>query len=273
MYLGKVKYKQELHEGQHEAIIAPEVWQQVQTLLIHNSRNGGADVRNQLGSLLRGLLRCRACDCAMFPAQTTRRTRRYRYYVCSHAQKHGWATCPSKSVPAAEMERFVIEQIRGLGQDQVFTADVLSQMTEVTTEDRAALRDRERLALQELRHTESEIRRLEATDERLGSDARRTARQTELQDRRTAASGRLQEIQQTRRDSEPVPADPETVEQALQAFDPVWNAMTPSEQQRVLKLLVQRVDYDGSTGQVDITFYPRGGESQAESCSEGEGDE
>ena len=72
---------------------------------------GGAPVRNQFGALLKGLLRCVPCDCAMTPTHTTKRgPSRYRYYVCSHAQKQGWRTCPSKSVPAGQIEEFVVDQ-------------------------------------------------------------------------------------------------------------------------------------------------------------------
>jgi hypothetical protein len=39
---------------------------------------------------------------------------RYRYYVCSQAQKRGWKTCPAPSVPAGEIERLVGEQIQRL---------------------------------------------------------------------------------------------------------------------------------------------------------------
>ena len=45
---------------------------------------------------------------------------------------------------------------------------------------------------------------------------------------------------------------------ALSAFDPVWGTLTPREQARVVQLLVERVDYDGSQGKVAITFYPTG---------------
>ncbi|MGN6547188.1 MAG: zinc ribbon domain-containing protein [Aureliella sp.] len=61
---------------------------------------GGADVRNKFGALLKGQLRCSACDCAISPSHTTKKkARRYRYYVCSSAQKRSWHTCPSKSMP------------------------------------------------------------------------------------------------------------------------------------------------------------------------------
>ncbi|MBA3480191.1 MAG: hypothetical protein H0T51_00115 [Pirellulales bacterium] len=41
-------------------------------------------------------------------------------------------------------------------------------------------------------------------------------------------------------------------------FDSVWDSLTPPEQVRVVQLLVERVDYDGATGKVSITFHPSG---------------
>jgi site-specific DNA recombinase len=37
-------------------------------------------------------------------------THRYRYYTCSSALKKGWRTCSSKSIPAAQIEEFVLGQ-------------------------------------------------------------------------------------------------------------------------------------------------------------------
>src|SRR5205823_9548197 len=107
------RYKDEVHDGDHAALVDPGVWQRVQAVLGRNGRTGGAPVRNRIGALLKGLLRCGPCDCAMTPTHTTRDgTRRYRYYVCCAAQKRGWDTCPSKSVPAAQIEQLVVSQIR-----------------------------------------------------------------------------------------------------------------------------------------------------------------
>ncbi len=117
-YIGKVRYKHEFHNGEHQAIVDPEVWQKVQETLQHHGRSRRAPARNKLGSFLKGLLRCVPCGCAMTPAHTQKGNRRYRYYICSGAQKRGWATCPSKSIPAREIEQFVIDQIRCYGQDR-----------------------------------------------------------------------------------------------------------------------------------------------------------
>jgi hypothetical protein len=110
-YSGQVRYKHEVHPGEQPAIVELGTWQEVQALLAANGRARAETRRTRSRALLQGLLHCRPCDCVMTPAQVTRGQRRYRYYTCSAAQRHGWHTCPSKSVPALALERFVLEQI------------------------------------------------------------------------------------------------------------------------------------------------------------------
>jgi hypothetical protein len=57
----------------------------------------------------------------MTARHSTKGTRRYRYYVCSAAQKRGWQTCPAPSVAAGAIERLVVEQLQGLGLDPALT--------------------------------------------------------------------------------------------------------------------------------------------------------
>ena len=89
VYIGKVKYKDEVHEGEHDAIVDAETFNQVQSLLQRNGRSGGRAVRNKHGALLRGLLRCAACECGMSHTYSAKGNRQYRYYVCTRAQQRG----------------------------------------------------------------------------------------------------------------------------------------------------------------------------------------
>jgi hypothetical protein len=45
--------------------------------------------------------------------------RLYRYYISQTVMKQGTEACPIKQIPAAEIERIVIEQIRSLLQPEV----------------------------------------------------------------------------------------------------------------------------------------------------------
>jgi site-specific DNA recombinase len=112
LYTGRVRYKDEVHDGEHPAIVDPAAFTRAQELLCRRGGGAGGPVQGGPGSLLRGLLRCVPCDRAMTPAHSAKGGRRYRYYTCSNAQRRGWDACPSKSVPAAEIERLVLERVR-----------------------------------------------------------------------------------------------------------------------------------------------------------------
>jgi site-specific DNA recombinase len=58
--------------------------------------------------------------------------------------------------------------------------------------------------------------------------------------------------------------DPDDLRTALAAFDPVWERLTSAEQARIVQLLIERIDYDGGTGRLDITFRPAGVRTLAE---------
>ncbi|MEO1916060.1 MAG: recombinase family protein [Myxococcales bacterium] len=65
IYIAKVKHKNELFNGEHEAIITPEVFHAVQTRLKQNGRTAGIYVRNKYGALLKGILWCKGCSRTM----------------------------------------------------------------------------------------------------------------------------------------------------------------------------------------------------------------
>jgi site-specific DNA recombinase len=111
-YLGHIRYRQEVHLGEHDAIVDPSTWQQVQTLLQAKRRH--QEARLPSGALLQRLLRCGACGCAMTSSHTSKGTRRYRYYVCRQAQKRGWHTCPAPSLAAGPIEELVVRHIQEL---------------------------------------------------------------------------------------------------------------------------------------------------------------
>ncbi|MCP3998943.1 MAG: recombinase family protein, partial [bacterium] len=117
LYVGRQKLGGETFPGDHEPIVTKKRFDQVQRLLTENRTSGGAGVRNRHGFLLRGLLRCSACDAAMVPTPTSKGARLYRYYTCRAAQKNGHGSCPTKSVNADKVEAFVVDQLRRIGAD------------------------------------------------------------------------------------------------------------------------------------------------------------
>jgi site-specific DNA recombinase len=258
-YMGKVRHKQAVYEGEHKAIVDNGVFEQVQAILRRNGATGGASVRNQFGALLKGILRCGPCGCAMSPTHTTRKgNRRYRYYVCSLAQKRGWSTCPSKSIPAGEVEAFVVDQIRCIGRDACLTADVLKQVQQ-QSQARSNQLEAEHLALtKDLASAHADLRKLVQARTTSDDNVPMANRLAEVQDRIACLEERQRQVHIQTQALQRDVLDEHEVRTALADFDPVWSALMPREQERVLRLLVESVTYDGAKGAIAIAFHSAG---------------
>jgi Recombinase zinc beta ribbon domain len=57
--------------------------------------------------------------------------RKYPYYVCRSAQQKGWATCPSKSLPAHAIEESVVGRIREQQIERIASGQPWEQMDRV----------------------------------------------------------------------------------------------------------------------------------------------
>jgi site-specific DNA recombinase len=264
-YAGKVRYKTEIHDGEHPGIVDPGMFQKVQNLLHRNGTTGGATVRNQFGAILKGLLKCTPCNCSMSPAHTTKKNRRYRYYVCTAAQKKGWDTCPSKSIPAEQIEKFVVEQIRGIGRDPALLREVLSQARVQHAARTAELEVEERGLARDLGAWHKEATRL-STQFKPGEDNGGLAgRLADLHERIAAAEGRVKQVRDQIKSVAGQLIGEADAARALSAFDPIWGTLTPREQARVVGL---RVAYDGAKGKVTVAFHAAGIKTLADELAE-----
>ena len=259
LYTGKVRYKDEVHDGEQPALVDPAVFRQAQHLLRRVDRSGGGPpARNRPGALLRGLLRCVPCGCAMTPAHSAKGVRRYRYYTCTRAQKRGWDACPSKSVPADEIERLVLERIRSVGRNPALLRELLAQASADGQSRSADLESEQRGLEHDLTGWQTEVRHL-SLHIRPGEDNNPVvARLAELQERIGLVEGRVRKVREQMQAIRERMLGEDEAATALSLFDPLWGTLTPAEQARAVGLLVERVDYDGAKGKVTISFHPMG---------------
>jgi len=136
VYVGKIEFGGEVYDGEHEAIVDPEIWQRVQDRLHFNGRTGGRQVRNKYGAVLKGILRCASCDAGMVHTYTQKTPNKlYRYYVCVNAHQKGYNQCPTRSVSAPAIEQAVIEQIRGIAANPGVVDRVVESLGELRVAD------------------------------------------------------------------------------------------------------------------------------------------
>ena len=113
VYIGAAVHKGVSYPGEHEAIIDRRLWDQVHAILKQSPRKRAANARAQTPALLKGLL-FGPDGAAMSPTHTRKGGRLYRYYISQSVMKRGTDACPVRQVPAAEIERIVIDQLRSL---------------------------------------------------------------------------------------------------------------------------------------------------------------
>lgn len=113
LYLGKVCYAGQIYDGQQEAIIDEETFKKAQEKMKENTIERKATKNTDCTGLLSHILQCKTCGKFMFHTYTLKhKTHKYRYYVCSSAQKRGYNSCPTKSVNAQAIEDATIDCLK-----------------------------------------------------------------------------------------------------------------------------------------------------------------
>lgn len=112
LYTGAVRHKGQIYAGEHLAILGQGDWERVQKLMTTGPAVPEGSLRNKHLALLNGLLYCECCVERMVYSYASKAGRKYPYYVCRKAQRQGWASCPSKSLPARAVEESVLARVR-----------------------------------------------------------------------------------------------------------------------------------------------------------------
>ena len=267
VYIGKTRHKGEAFDGEHQAIITKELWDRVQKKLKQNGLSGGVMNRNKHGALLRGILRCVGCDAAMSPNHTTKGKKRYRYYICTSAQKKGWSTCESKSIPAQQIEDFVVEQIRSAQYPPELLTKSLQSLSGKNEHRLAMLEEELRLLGRDTNRWNSELYRLTPELQSTRHESQAVARLADLQDRIRLNERRATAI------TEEVEALNIQLKKNLDSegqgspTTTLWESMTTRDQLRLIQAVIKRIDYDGASGRVTIIFNPVDSTSSSEATT------
>lgn len=123
-YTGKVHYQGQVYPGEQRAIIDDDTYNKAHEIISVNTPKQVPRRSNRQDALLNGIMRCKACDSAMYLACCVKAGKlRYNYYVCSKAQKRGRKFCPTRTVNAGLLELKVIELLRSITKDEQFSKE------------------------------------------------------------------------------------------------------------------------------------------------------
>lgn len=247
LYVGKVPHHGRVYDGQHQAIVEPQVFERVQELLAENGRSGASLTRNRFGGLLKGLARCAGCGATMIHSTTTRGGRTHRYYICRTRQLHGKGRCAGGSVPAEQIEQFVLAKTRSMFAQPAMVGAVLDLLRDRSDAELRTLNARKTLVVQAYRELEAS-----AGAGRGGSSAewarlRESLRDLEIRIESHMAAAPTREM----------------VQRGLVDIEGLWSVLSPSERAGLVGLVVQEVGIDAKGGAVTIVTRDAGSTAPA----------
>jgi site-specific DNA recombinase len=246
-YIGMIGYRGEAYEGEHEGIVDPDLFHQVQRQL-NNSAANHTRRRSKYKHLLQGLVRCKHCGSGMTSSAVEKNGRRYRYYVCLKAQKRGWHLCPCPSLPAGELEQFVIDHIRSLGQDGSLVLETIEAAQNKIREQIDNLKAQRRRAEKSIVDANKDIAEMAGKNPSPEDLACAQQQLDDAEDEITKTDKKLDQLDNRLIDEDELVG-------ALESFEPVWKMLSMDEQRRVIRLLVRQVEYDAEQDSVVVTFH------------------
>jgi site-specific DNA recombinase len=110
LYIGRVRHHDKTYPGEHDGIIAQNLWDNVQAF-IAKSRKAHGYVKKKIDSPFKGLLKCGYCGGSLGITYTKGKNRTYTYYVCIKNTNTAVCNCPLASVPAGEADKMILAQL------------------------------------------------------------------------------------------------------------------------------------------------------------------
>lgn len=127
LYVGKIPHKENIYDGQHEAIISQEIFDEVQNIKSKNRIGRLAPSRFIEHSLLKGFIYCDCCQSAMVSTKSNKKNKVYEYYTSVRAVKEGFKNCHVGSIPAGEMDNFILQQMEVLIKSPKIIAGLINE--------------------------------------------------------------------------------------------------------------------------------------------------
>lgn len=105
-----------LYPGRHEALVSEETWQQANDIL--HAKKVCCAPHKPSDALLKGIIRCEACDKSMIPNYAQKRSgQKHHYYTCLNKKTGQQCTGIDSNVKREVIEDLVLHEVRKILQD------------------------------------------------------------------------------------------------------------------------------------------------------------
>ena len=241
-YIGKVRHKDKLYDGQHEPIVPPQLLERAQRTL---AANGGKRSRPQecYSFTLDGLVRCGSCGAHMTPYFTYNHQKKlYAYYTCTNRNHRGPDACSMANVPAAPLEQVIADRLIQLSrQDRTVDRLVKNAMAD-TSELPGNLADRRTTLCASRKRVQDQIDALVE-----GIANRRTALKSvskkivELEEQKEQLEDEILEVGMEIETAKQKAVSAQSLTESLTTFGDLYREALPEERRELIRLRVNQL--------------------------------
>ena len=170
-------------------------------------------------------------------------------------------------VSADKVEAFVVDQIKRIGADPQLQDETFRQAVLQIKAQRRGLKAEKKRLERDLVTVRTDVGRLVDTVSRVTGPAADaiTSKLAKAQAHVNTLENRQREIETELSDLNTQAIDSEHLTRTLEEFAPIWDVLLTPERERVLKLLIETITYNGATQKLVINWRLSGfGELAAE---------
>jgi site-specific DNA recombinase len=257
LYLGEIKHRENFYKGQHFPIVPKKLWHEVSRkikLQAPRRINPKREVKHVF--LLQGLLKCGWCENHMSTKYSSGRNGPCHYYQCTRNANSGKSACKMKYVPAAQLEKAVLDKLQKMSTDKQQIQKIVDEANKDTGSTlTGSKKDRKR---QEVKHTEikGKIKNIMHTISSHGHLKNSKSIGEELRDLETQQEQIEKDIQDI--DFELGKVQQQTMNarvmyESLIKFNQIYKAANPAEIKELLPMFVERVVWTPS--EIEIALF------------------
>lgn len=248
-YIGKVDFKGEVYDGDFGSIVSEEVFNKANEIIKANNFEKVRPQKNKYNSLLLGKLYCAHCGTPMGPHYSKKSPNKiYRYYVCSHAQKYGWTKCPHPSLPAVEIENYLVREIAEIASSGKLRKEIVDEFYSGALQEISELENRNKTLSKALNDV---LRKIESEKQRPTNPYFLSDLQEQVEKINESIEYNKSQIL---RNTQNANLRRDKLDNILQNFNLVWENLTWKDKKDMFDILIDKVIYKGDEGKISITF-------------------
>lgn len=255
IYIGKIRYNEDLYDGQHEGIVDEDIFHQVQHILCtHAQRRTNFRKKTKHAFILLGLVKCGFCGSYM-TSKYCKGSRGLRfYYQCTKNSHHGKKECNMKYVPAEQLEGIIIEKLKQMSVDKNLLDEIVAKANSSSTERIAEVEKEKRALENKLQPMSRQLDNyVKAIEKGFGINKTVLNKMQDLEHNKEQLESHIAELANDVATLKKQKLDAETMEESLVRFSQIVEVATPEEKKSLIPRIIDSVIY--KQGEIKIALY------------------